>query len=43
MFVSLLIAGLDERLFAAARTDNEDLLLEVFKSKGKFDINAKDG
>ena len=43
MFVCWLIAGLDERLFAAARTDNEDLLLEVFKSKSKFDINAKDG
>ena len=35
--------GLDERLFAAARTDNEGLLLEVFRSEGKFDINAKDG
>ena len=43
-FVSIgcLISGLDERLFAAARDDNEDLLLEVF-SKGNFDINAKDG
>jgi hypothetical protein len=33
----------DERLLAAARSDNEDLLLEVFKHKGKFDINFQDG
>lgn len=32
----------DERLLAAARSDNEDLLLEVFE-EGKFDINYKDG
>lgn len=33
---------LDERLLAAARTDNEELLLEVFE-EGKFDINFQDG
>ena len=43
MFVGWLISGLDERLFAAARTDNEDLLLEIFNSKDKFDINCQDG
>lgn len=32
----------DERLLAAARTDNEDLLLQVFES-GDFDINCQDG
>ena len=32
----------DERLLAAARTDNEELLLEVFE-EGKFDINFQDG
>lgn len=32
----------DERLLAAARSDNEDMLLEVF-DEGKFDINAQDG
>lgn len=37
-----LMLGLDERLIAAARTDNEDLLLEIF-SEGKFDINCQDG
>ncbi|KAH6911144.1 hypothetical protein BKA70DRAFT_1370862 [Coprinopsis sp. MPI-PUGE-AT-0042] len=35
-------ATADERLLAAARADNEDLLLEVFEEKG-FDINCKDG
>lgn len=33
---------LDERLLAAAREDNEEMLLEVFE-EGKFDINFKDG
>ena len=37
-----LMLGLDERLLAAARADNEDLLLEIF-SEGKFDINCQDG
>ncbi|KAL1951730.1 hypothetical protein VTO73DRAFT_879 [Trametes versicolor] len=32
----------NERLLAAARSDNEDMLLEVF-DEGKFDINAQDG
>ena len=32
----------DERLLAAARSDNEDMLLEVF-GEGNFDINAQDG
>lgn len=32
----------DERLLAAARADNEDLLLEVFE-QGGFDINFQDG
>lgn len=32
----------DERLLAAARSDNEDLLLEIFE-EGNFDINAADG
>ena len=36
------MSGLDERLFAAARTDNEELLLDVF-STGNFDINCQDG
>ncbi|KAJ7207500.1 ankyrin repeat-containing domain protein [Mycena pura] len=31
-----------ERLLAAARTDNEELLLEVFE-EGGFDINCRDG
>ncbi|KAH9926458.1 uncharacterized protein B0H18DRAFT_342801 [Fomitopsis serialis] len=35
-------ASNNERLLAAARTDNEDLLLEVFE-EGKFDINYQDG
>ncbi|TFK85580.1 ankyrin [Polyporus arcularius HHB13444] len=35
-------ASNNERLIAAARSDNEDMLLEVFE-EGKFDINAQDG
>ncbi|KAJ7083355.1 ankyrin repeat-containing domain protein [Mycena belliarum] len=35
-------ASNNERLLAAARADNEDLLLEVFEEKG-FDINFQDG
>ncbi|KAI0673856.1 ankyrin [Trametes maxima] len=35
-------ASNNERLLAAARSDNEDMLLEVFE-EGKFDINAQDG
>jgi len=36
-------ASNDERLLAAARSDNEDLLLEVFNSEKDFDINFQDG
>lgn len=32
----------DERLLAAARSDSEEILLEVFE-QGNFDINFKDG
>lgn len=32
----------DERLLAAARDDNEDLLLTIFE-EGGFDINCQDG
>ncbi|KAF5311845.1 hypothetical protein D9619_002523 [Psilocybe cf. subviscida] len=35
-------ASANERLLSAARTDNEDLLLEVFE-EGDFDINCTDG
>ncbi|KAF8640435.1 hypothetical protein AX17_000100 [Amanita inopinata Kibby_2008] len=35
-------ASNNERLLAAARSDNEDMLLEVFDA-GDFDINCKDG
>ncbi|KAF6748364.1 ankyrin repeat-containing domain protein [Ephemerocybe angulata] len=35
-------ASNNERLLAAARSDNEELLLEVFEEKG-FDINCQDG
>ncbi|KAI0829022.1 ankyrin repeat-containing domain protein [Trametes gibbosa] len=35
-------ASNNERLLAAARADNEDMLLEVFE-EGNFDINAQDG
>jgi len=35
-------ASNNERLLAAARSDNEELLLEVFE-EGKFDINYQDG
>ena len=34
---------LDERLLAAAKSDNEELLLEVFDHPGTFDINFADG
>ena len=48
IFAMILISSLDERLFAAARTDNEELLLDIFNSKDenskdKFDINCQDG
>ena len=43
LYMQWLISGLDERLFAAARTDNEELLLEIFNSKSKIDINCQDG
>jgi len=33
----------NERLLAAARSDNDDLLLEVFENEGNFDINFQDG
>jgi hypothetical protein len=32
----------DERLLGAARSDNQELLLEIF-DKGSFDINFQDG
>ena len=32
----------DERLLAAARQDNEEMLLEVFE-QGDYDINFQDG
>ncbi|KAL5494891.1 hypothetical protein ACEPAI_353 [Sanghuangporus weigelae] len=35
-------ASNNERLLAAAREDNEEILLEVFE-EGNFDINLKDG
>lgn len=35
-------ASNNERVLAAARDDNEDLLLEVFE-QGNFDINCQDG
>ncbi|GBE77606.1 ankyrin [Sparassis latifolia] len=35
-------ASNNERLLAAARQDNEDMLLDVFES-GNFDINFQDG
>ncbi|KAJ3788484.1 ankyrin repeat-containing domain protein [Lentinula aff. detonsa] len=35
-------ANNNQRLLAAARTDNEELLLEVFEA-GDFDINHQDG
>lgn len=41
--LSILSYGLlDERLLAAARDDNEDLLIEIFE-QGGFDINYQDG
>jgi len=33
----------DERLLAAAKEDNEDMLVEIFDSPGSFDINYQDG
>ena len=33
----------DERLLAAAKDDNEDLLLDVFDEPGSYDINHQDG
>ncbi|EDR16027.1 uncharacterized protein LACBIDRAFT_291844 [Laccaria bicolor S238N-H82] len=36
-------ASNNERLLAAARTDNEELLLEVLGQEGTFDINCQDG
>lgn len=33
----------DERLLAAARSDNEELLLDVLEHPDSFDINFKDG
>ncbi|KDQ62971.1 hypothetical protein JAAARDRAFT_28959 [Jaapia argillacea MUCL 33604] len=35
-------ASNNERLLAAARTDNEEMILEIFE-KGGFDINYQDG
>jgi len=36
-------ASNNERLLAAAKSDNEDLLLEIFEDPTSFDINFKDG
>ncbi|TEB32401.1 ankyrin [Coprinellus micaceus] len=36
-------ASNEERLLAAARSDNEELLLEVFEQEGTFDVNCQDG
>lgn len=33
----------DERLLAAAKDDNDDLLLEIFEDPDSFDINYQDG
>lgn len=38
-----LIELLDERMLAAAKQDNEELILEVFENEGSFDINFRDG
>ena len=43
MMISLSIVLEEERLLAAARSDNEELLLEVFEQPGTFDINCQDG
>lgn len=40
--ISSFATVVDERLLAAARSENEDLLLEIFE-EGNFDINATDG
>jgi len=39
----LIYGRTDEQLISAARYDNEDILLEVFKHPDKFDINHRDG
>jgi len=36
-------ASNNERLLAAARTDDEDMIMEIFHKPGSFDINYKDG
>jgi len=36
-------ASNNERLLAAARDDNEDMLSEIFELPGTFDINHQDG
>ena len=36
-------SNIDERLLAAARADNEDLLLEILEDPDSFDINYQDG
>ncbi|TFK42173.1 ankyrin repeat-containing domain protein [Crucibulum laeve] len=36
-------ASNNERLLAAARSDNEDLIFEVFEDPDSFDINCQDG
>jgi hypothetical protein len=40
--LAIVLIRLDERVLAAARDDNEDLLLEIFE-QGNFDINCQDG
>ncbi|KAG8764915.1 hypothetical protein FRC12_007809 [Ceratobasidium sp. 428] len=36
-------ASPNERLLAAAKQDDEDLILEVFEQEGQYDINFRDG
>ncbi|TFL03312.1 hypothetical protein BDV98DRAFT_591203 [Pterulicium gracile] len=36
-------ASHNQRLLAAAREDNEELLQDVFQHEGKFDVNYQDG
>jgi len=33
----------DERLLAAAKSDNEELLLDIFDDPDSFDVNYQDG
>ena len=33
----------DERLLAAAKSDNKDMLMDVLEQPGSYDINHQDG